>query len=240
MLSELKRSLGFHPPVEISQQYPELAQYPRTMEYLASLGISAADLAKVYPEFECYSESEFDTQGHAFRYTHSTEGKTRLDRVLFPSDTYPYMLAVDRQDRYMPANQHGIGVRTLPARRIRLDVYPDQSVFLKLQLATLGDRTDMATYYIDSTGQVSITDLAQMNGKDLNTHRGYAEKVYPDNFDSLSDDEAERIISFSQDFLERGWELTLEDIAIPSPELTHSIITAPVEKGVNLKEMLQF
>ena len=240
MLSELKRRFGFHPPTEYVAQYPELAQYPRTMEYLAGLGVSSADLAAVYPVFEQYGESEFDTKGHAFRYTHSTEGKTRLDRVLFPSDTYPFMLAVDRQDRYMPSNQRGIGVRTLPARRIRLDVYPDQSVFLKLQRATLGDQTDMATYYIDSSGQVSITDLAQMNGKDLNTHRGYAEHAYPAQLATLSDDEAELIITFSQDFLEQGWELTLEDIAIPSPELTRSIITAPVEKGVNLKEMLQF
>lgn len=235
MRPELKKPLG--PPAEILQEYPDLAQYPRAMEYLASLGIGSADLAAVYPKFEAYGESEFDTKGHAFTYSHIAENNTRLDRVLFPSDNYPFFLAVERQNWYRPPRK-GIGIHMLPLQRVRLDVYPDQSVFLQLQRATLAHTTDMATYYVDSMGQVSITDLAVMNDKHLYTRRGYAENVYPAELSALSDEEAERIVTFSQDFLEQGWELTLGDIALPSAELTRRIISAPVEKGVNLKEML--
>lgn len=237
MVSELKRRFGFHPPIEYLQQYPELLQYPGAMEYLENLGISAADIAAVYPEFERYGESEFDTKGHAFRYSHIGENMTRLDRVILPSDNYPFLLAVERQNWYRPPRK-GLGIHMLPQQSVRLDVYPDQSVFLNLQRATLAHTIDMATYHVDSKGQVSITDLAVMNDRYLYTRRGYAEKVYPQDLDTMPDEEAEHIVTFSQDFLEQGWELSLADIAIPSADLTRRIISAPVEKGVNLKEML--
>lgn len=146
-------------------------------------------------------------------------------------------MAVERQNWYRPPRK-GLGIHMLPQQSVRLDVYPDQSVFLQLQRATLAHTIDMATYHVDSKGQVSITDLAVMNDKYLYTRRGYAEKVYPEDIASIPDEEAERIVTFSQDFLVQVWELTLGDIAIPSPELTRRIIKAPVEKGVNLREML--
>ncbi len=222
------------------RQYKGLEQYPQALEYLAFLGVSADDLTAVYPEFEEYAENEFDDHGHAFRYVHSSDQSTRLDRVLFPAASQnPYILTVDRQERYIVPGRNTLGVYTKPRRRMRLDVYPDQSIALQLQCATSAHLTDMATYFIDAEGMVLPSDLAMRNSKHLNISRDYGPNRIAVPVSSISDEGlAHRLMYFSEEFLEEGWGLTEQDIAIPSAELTRKILTAPVEKGINLREML--
>ncbi len=220
-------------------QYSGLEQFPDALSYLQHIGVSAADLTSIYPTFEEYAESEFDNFGIAFRYFAGSYEKSRLDRVLFPSPTdYPYILAVDRQERYMPPHKNSVGVYTLPKRRIRLNIYPDDSITLQLQQATEEHLTNMATYFIDPDGNVSTSDLAMKNGEDLNTRRKYKEGYIPEHIGQMSAAEAHKIMYFSEEFLEEGWGLAEKDIAIPSAKLTRKIITAPVAKGIDLKEML--
>lgn len=221
-------------------QYPGLEQHREAIKYLSSIGVSLDEIRAIYPEYEEYTESEFDDYGHAFRYMSDSYERTRLDRVMFTSDTYyPFMLSVDRQDRYEPHRKNALGIVTMPRRRVRLNVYPDETVSLQLQLATTAHLTDMATFFVDRDGALDYSELAMTNSHSLNSERRYEERTIARPISTVGDDaEAQRIMYFSQQFLEQGWDLTEADIAIPSAELTRRILTAPVETGIDLKAML--
>ena len=234
---------GQKPTSQELAQYPGLEQYPAALAYLRQLGVSLADIQAVYPEFEDYAESEFDDHGHAFRYLDGPYKHYRLDRVIFPSDTYyPYMLAVDREVRYAPHRGHSLGAYTLPERRIRMNVYPDTSVSLHLQTATPSDLTNFATYFVSPEGNVEYSERAMRDSHFLHDDdKRHEERPVPQRLDAISDPHALQMIPyFAEEYLEQAWDLTAADIAIPSAELAQSILTAPTELGVNLKAMLDY
>lgn len=246
VFSNLLTGKGEHPngmTKEQLAQYPGLEQYREALAYLSKIGVSLEEIQAICPTFEDFAESEFDDHGHAFMYVEGPYKDYRLDRVLFPSDTYyPYILAADRQTRYAPHRGHSLGVYTMPKRRIRMNVYPDESVSLQLQAANDADLTDMATFFIDHAGTVSYSEMAMKNSHHLNPERTfYEERTMPRPIETIADpDEAQAIAVFSNQLLQEGWGLTETDIAIPSAELARSILTAPTELGIDLKAMIDY
>lgn len=244
VFSNLPPGQGEHRPRISKQelaQYPGLEQYPQALRYLTSIGVSLKDIQAVYPDFEDFAESEFDDHGHAFRYMDGPYQHYRLDRVLFPSDThYPYMLAADRQMRYAPHRQGSIGLLLMAEKRIRMNVYSDASVSLQLQTATPDDLTDMATYFVDPQGNVEYSERAMRESHFLyDDRRRHEERPVPQRLDTVTDPYAVQAIPyFAEEYLEREWGMTEADIAIPSAELARSILTAPIELGVDLKAMI--
>lgn len=235
-----------HLPTPVESEHPDfhgLEKYPDALKYLYSIGVYPRDLAAIYPDFEDYAESEFDDHGHAFRYMDGPYQHYRLDRVIFPSDThYPYMLAADREMRYAPHRQHSIGLLIMPERRIRMNVYPDTSVSLQLQTATEHDLTNFATYFVDPEGNLEYSERAMRDSHFLyGDRRSHEERPVPQRLDTVKDPYAVQAIPyFAEEYLEREWNLTEADIAIPSAELARDILTAPVELGVDLKAMLEY
>lgn len=222
---------------DVTAAYTELKQYPLALAYLSHIGVSLTDIQAIYPEFDDYREDEFDTQGHSFKYFDGSVQRSRLDRVIFPSENYPFILGVDRQNQYSPQNHNmGVGISIQPQRRIRLDVYPDETVVLKLQTATPADLVDLSTFIIDASGKAVIGDSAVANSRQLNPQRQKYRQTPLQPLSTHTDPATRETIQFmSRSHLENGWNLSLSDIAIPSAELARRIITAPIHAGVDLR-----
>lgn len=222
---------------EDTAAYTELEQYPLALAYLSHIGVSLTDLQAIYPEFDDYREDEFDTQGHAFKYFDGSVQRGRLDRVIFPSENYPFILGVDRQEQYSPQSRNmGVGIAIQPRRRIRLDVYPDETVILKLQTATPADLVDLSTFIIDASGKAVIGDSAVANSRQLNPQKQKYHQTPLQPLSTHTNPATRDTIEFmSRSHLENGWNLSLSDIKIPSAELTRRIITSPISAGLDLK-----
>lgn len=173
-------------------------------------------------------------------YSDGNQQRNRLDRVIFPEkDLYHFVLGIDRDQRYAPHRPNSWGYYSLPERRIRVNILPDRSASLQLQTATPNHLTNMASFTIDPQGDLRVTNFAMQNSKFIDSSHKQEERPRPRELSqSKTTEEADQIRAYSLNYLQDAWGLTENDIAIPGPELTRRILTAPVEAGLDLKAML--